>query len=164
MESSDPLVGRASRLTLHPFTRLELDGPLGSSTPSLVDVLFDSPLVPVQVPSVQGPGLHRLLEAGGLPAFALPRLPRSRAAWQNQVQTDTLAILDVQVLPNEPLDVGTARAVLDAVLRTPGGQINRTRIGQELDLDARTVGRYLGILQRRFLMPLQSTLLPSLSR
>lgn len=158
MESSDPLVGRASRLTLHPFTRLELDGPPGSSTPSLVDVLFDSPLVPVQAPSVQGSGLHRLLEAGGLPAFALPRLPRSRAAWQNQVQTDTLAILGDQVLPNEPLDVGTARAVLDTVLRTPGGQINRTRIGQELDLDARTVGRYLGILQRRFLM----TLLPNL--
>ena len=158
MAGSDPLVGRATRITLHPFTSLEMDGPLDSPTPSLIDLLFDSPLTSTQAAPPRTADLRRRLETGGLPALALRRVPQSRAAWQNQVYADTLAILGDRVLPTETLDTGTARRVLDSVLRTPGGQINRTRIGQELDLDARTVDRYLGILQRRFLI----TLLPNL--
>ncbi len=158
MAGSGPLVGRMTRLVLHPFTALEMDGPLDSPTPSLIDILFDSPLAPARTSPTRTTALRRRLETGGLPALALPLLPRSRAAWQNQVRADTLAILGNRVLPTETLDTGIARRVLDSVLRTPGGRINRTRIGQDLDLDARTVGRYLGILQRRFLI----TLLPNL--
>ncbi|WP_314779931.1 DUF4143 domain-containing protein [Actinomyces massiliensis] len=158
MAGSDPLVGRATRITLHPFTSLEMAGPLDSSTPDLIDLLFDSPLTSAQASPTMTTDLRRRLEIGGLPALALPLVPHSRAAWQNQIRADTLAILGDQILPTETLDTGTARKVLDSVLRTPGGQINRTRIGQELDLDARTVDRYLGILQRRFLI----TLLPNL--
>ena len=74
------------------------------------------------------------------------------------MQADTLAILGDRVLPTETLNTGIARRVLDSVLHTPGGRINRTRIARKLDLDTRTVGRYLGILERRFLI----TLLPNL--
>ena len=74
------------------------------------------------------------------------------------MQADTLAILGDRVLPTETLNTGIARRVLDSVLHAPGGRINRTRIAQDLDLDARTVGRYLDILERRFLI----TLLPNL--
>ncbi|ALC98363.1 hypothetical protein AM609_00680 [Actinomyces sp. oral taxon 414] len=158
MAGTDPLAGRATRLALHPFTGLEAQGPSDSETPSLIDILFDADLTAAEAPSTGTDDLRTRLETGGLPAFALPLLPLSRAAWQNQVQADTLAILGDRVLPTEDLNTGIARRVLDSVLHTPGGQINRTRIARELDLDARTVGRYLGILERRFLI----TLLPNL--
>ena len=158
MAGTDPLAGRATRLALHPFTGLEAQGPSDSETPSLIDILFDADLTAAEAPSTGPDDLRTRLQTGGLPAFALPLLPLSRAAWQNQVQADTLAILGDRVLPTEDLNTGIARRVLDSVLHTPGGQINRTRIARELDLDARTVGRYLGILERRFLI----TLLPNL--
>ncbi len=158
MAGTDPLAGRATRLALHPFTGLEAQGPSDSETPSLIDILFDADLTAAEAPSTGTDDLRARLETGGLPAFALPLLPLSRAAWQNQVQADTSAILGDRVLPTEDLNTGIARRVLDSVLHTPGGQINRTRIARELDLDARTVGRYLGILEHRFLI----TLLPNL--
>lgn len=158
MAGTDPLAGRATRLALHPFTGLEAQGPSDSETPSLIDILFDADLTAAEAPSTGTDDLRARLQTGGLPAFALPLLPLSRVAWQNQVQADTLAILGDRVLPTEDLNTGIARRVLDSVLHTPGGQINRTRIARELDLDARTVGRYLGILERRFLI----TLLPNL--
>lgn len=158
MAGTDPLAGRATRLALHPFTGLEVQGPSDSETPSLIDILFDADLTAVGAPSTGPDDLRTRLETGGLPALALPLLPLSRAAWQNRVQADTLAILGDRVLPTEDLNTGIARRVLDSVLHTPGGQINRTRIAQELDLDPRTVGRYLDILERRFLI----TLLPNL--
>ena len=158
MAGTDPLAGRATRLALHPFTGLEAQGPSDSETPSLIDILFDADLTAAEAPSTGTDDLRARLQTGGLPAFALPLLPLSRAAWQNRVQADTLAILGDRVLPTEDLNTGIARRVLDSVLHTPGGQINRTRIAQELDLDPRTVGRYLDILERRFLI----TLLPNL--
>ncbi|WP_311471563.1 DUF4143 domain-containing protein [uncultured Actinomyces sp.] len=158
MAGTDPLAGRATRLALHPFTGLEAQGPSDSETPSLIDILFDADLTAAEAPSTGPDDLRTRLETGGLPAFALPLLPLSRAAWQNRVQADTSAILGDRVLPTEDLNTGIARRVLDSVLHTPGGQINRTRIARELDLDPRTVGRYLGILERRFLI----TLLPNL--
>ena len=158
MAGTDPLAGRATRLALHPFTGLETQGPSDSETPSLIDILFDADLTAAGAPSTGTDDLQARLKTGGLPALALPLLPLSRAAWQNQVQADTLAILGDRVLPTEDLNTGIARRVLDSVLHTPGGQINRTRIAQELDLDPRTVGRYLDILERRFLI----TLLPNL--
>ncbi len=158
MAGTDPLAGRATRLALHPFTGLEAQGPSDSETPSLIDILFDADLTAAEAPSTGTDDLRTRLETGGLPAFTFPLLPLSRAAWQNRVQADTLAILGDRVLPTEDLNTGIARRVLDSVLHTPGGQINRTRIARELDLDARTVGRYLGILERRFLI----TLLPNL--
>ena len=158
MAGTDPLAGRATRLALHPFTGLEAQGPSDSETPSLIDILFDADLTAAGAPSTGTDDLRARLETGGLPALALPLLPLSRAAWQNQVQADTLAILGDRVLPTEDLNTGIARRVLDSVLHTPGGRINRTRIARKLDLDARTVGRYLGILERRFLI----TLLPNL--
>ena len=41
MAGTDPLAGRATRLALHPFTGLEVQGPSDSETPSLIDILFD---------------------------------------------------------------------------------------------------------------------------
>ena len=158
MAGTDPLAGRATRLALHPFTGLETQGPSDSETPSLIDILFDADLTAAEAPSTGTDDLRTRLETGGLPTFTLPLLPLSRAAWQNRVQADTLAILGDRVLPTETLNTGIARRVLDSVLHAPGGRINRTRIAQDLDLDARTVGRYLDILERRFLI----TLLPNL--
>ena len=158
MAGTDPLAGRETRLALHPFTGLEAQGPSDSETPSLIDILFDADLTAAEAPSTGTDDLRTRLETGGLPTFTLPLLPLSRAAWQNRVQADTLAILGDRVLPTETLNTGIARRVLDSVLHTPGGRINRTRIARKLDLDARTVGRYLGILERRFLI----TLLPNL--
>lgn len=158
MAGTDPLAGRATRLALHPFTGLEAQGPADSETPSLIDILFDADLTAAEAPSTGTDDLRARLQTGGLPAFALPLLPLSRAAWQNRVRAGTPAILGDRVLPTEDLNTGIARRVLDSVLHAPGGRIHRTRIAQELDLDARTVGRYLGILERRFLI----TLLPNL--
>ena len=143
MAGTDPLAGRATRLALHPFTGLEAQGPSDSETPSLIDILFDADLTAAEAPSTGTDDLRTRLQTGGLPAFALPLLPLSRAAWQNRVQADTSAILGDRVLPTEDLNTGIARRVLDSVLHTPGGRINRTRIARKLDLNPRTVGRYL---------------------
>ena len=140
MAGTDPLSGRATRLALHPFTGLEAQGPSDSETPSLIDILFDADLTAAEAPSTGTDDLRARLQTGGLPALALP-LPR--AAWQNRVRADTLAILGDRVLPTEDLNTGIARRVLDSVLHTPGGRINRTRIARKLDLNPRTVGRYL---------------------
>ncbi|MFC2688172.1 MAG: DUF4143 domain-containing protein [Arachnia propionica] len=69
-----------------------------------------------------------------------------------------LALLGDQVLPEEKLDAGIAGTVLDSILRIPGGQLNKTGLAAELGIDQRTVSRYLGILDRRFLL----TFLPNL--
>ena len=80
------------------------------------------------------------------------------AILEARVHSDMLALLGDQVLPDEKLDVGIAVTVLDSILRLPGGQLNKTRLAAELGIDQRTVSRYLGILDRRFLL----TFLPNL--
>lgn len=85
-------------------------------------------------------------------------MPLSRTELEHRVRSDTQALLGDRLLPGEKLDVGIAQGVLDAILRIPGGQLNATRIGQQLDLDQRTVSRYLQLLEQRFLL----TRLPNL--
>ncbi len=157
MAGSDPLVGRATRVQLQPFSAFELSSQT-RHVPSLVDLLFEADLQPVELSSVNQDQLIRMVRLGGIPANVLSAVAPSRNVLEARIQSDTLAILGDQVLPNERLDIGLADIILSSILRIPGGQLNQTRIAQELSLDQRTIARYLGILQRRFLV----TTLPNL--
>ncbi|MDO5084328.1 MAG: DUF4143 domain-containing protein [Arachnia propionica] len=152
MAGSDPLVGRSTRLRLHPFTSFELTASPQRTIPSLIDLLFDAPLETSELRALTQRHLVALVRTGGMPSYCLPAIPLTRSALESRVRSDTLALLGDQLLPGERLDVGIAQAVLDAVLRIPGGQFNATRLGQGLDLDQRTVSRYVQLLERRFLL------------
>lgn len=152
MAWSDPLVGRSTRLRLNPFTSLELNTPSQETIPSLADLLFDGPLETGELGALTHRHLVTLVRTGGMPSYCLPTIPLTRTALENRVRSDTLALLGDQLLPGERTDVGIAQAVLDAVLRITGGQLNATRLGQGLNLDQRTVSRYVQLLERRFLL------------
>lgn len=152
MSGSDPLVGRSTRLRLQPFTAFELNSSTQPVIPSLIDLLFDAPLETNELRTLTERQLVALVRTGGMPSYCLPVIPLTRGALESRVHSDTLALLGDQLLPGERVDVGIAQAVLDAVLRIAGGQLNITRLGQGLDLDQRTVSRYVQLLERRFLL------------
>lgn len=158
LEGSDPLVGRATRTRLHPFSALETSHPAETDAPCLVDLLFDAQLDLDTPGPVSTQELVRLLRTGGVPSYCLSTVPLTTSALEVRVHSDMLALLSDRVLPEEKLDVGIAGTVLDSILRIPGGQLNKTGLAAELGIDQRTVSRYLGILDRRFLL----TFLPNL--
>lgn len=158
LEGSDPLVGRATRTRLHPFSALEASHSAETDAPCLVDLLFDAQLDLDTPGPVSTQELIRLLRTGGVPSYCLSAVPLTTRALKARVHSDMLALLGDQVLPDEKLDVGIAGTVLDSILRIPGGQLNKTRLAAELGIDQRTVSRYLGIMARRFLL----TFLPNL--
>lgn len=151
MAGSDPLVGRASRIGLNPFTSLELASG-AEGTPSLIDQLFDADVRAATFQAVTLERLITIIRTGGIPSYALSSYPLPTHVLRQSVAADALAILGDQILPEEHVDAGLGLRVLDAVLRIPGGQLKQTRIAQELGIDDRTVGRYLRVLERRFLL------------
>lgn len=69
MAGSDPLVGRASRVRLTPFTSWEMNTPPGGTIPSLVDLLFDGPLETDDLHPLPHRDLLTLVRTGGMPTY-----------------------------------------------------------------------------------------------
>ncbi|SPF68012.1 TIR domain [Propionibacterium ruminifibrarum] len=152
MAGSDPLTGRSVRIRLDPFAALELGAHPDQAVPSIVDILFDAEFHGESVGMSEQAELCAVLRTGGIPAYCLPAVRLTRSALNARVASDNLAILGEQLLPGERLDPGIALRVLDSVLRIPAGQLNRTRLAQELGVNHQTISRYLGILERRFMI------------
>ena len=164
MGASDPLAGRSTRIRLHPFTAAELTTEAGQVVPSLVDILFDGDLTHTSLSTTSREDLTSTLRRGGIPSYSLSSLPLTRRALEARAQADALALVDESLAPGERINPGTARRVLDAVLRTPGGLLNRTRLAEELAISIPTVTRYLDILERRFLVWTLPNLRPGAAR
>lgn len=140
---SDPLARRTARLTLEPLSEAELRLP--GKRWSLVDQLFDGEPEGGLVAETDWPSA---LRRGGLPRYRL----QSAATLPGQILGDLDSILTDDVLPGERFDRRIASDVVRLVLRKPAGELNVAAMASELRIDARTVGRYLDVLERRFLI------------
>ena len=124
---------------------------------SLVDALFDGDWTTVTGRQF-GSGdadLVAVLRYGGMPSLCIPGVNpgiTNLAQVNQQVFSENEMSLGRELLPGQAVDILRARAVLDAVVAYPGGILNKNRLANELEMDARTVGRYLDILTERFLV------------
>lgn len=145
---ADPLARRHLRMTLHPFTQWEISG----QKRSLVDALFEAEPVSGTYVQLGDAQLVDVLRRGGFPKYVLPQAVYTRGARRRSIATDIDAVLSDTVLPEIDFNLTKARETLDALLRAPGGIFNATSLGSRLELDRRTVDRYLDRLHRLFLV------------
>lgn len=154
---SDWLTGRAQRLELLPFSATELAARPLPQGYSLVDALFEGDWTTVAGRRF-GAGdadLVATLRYGGMPSLCIPGTNpgiTNLVQVNQQVFSENEMSLGRELLPGQSVDILRARAVLDAVVAYPGGVLNKNRLANELEMDARTVGRYLDILVERFLV------------
>lgn len=145
---ADPLARRQLRLSLQPLTRWEVAGQSGS----LVDALFDG--APEIGDYRQDDDLTILshLRTGGFPRYVRPGGVLTSEAMRRGVRDDITAILSTSTSPALDFNVVKARELLDALTRSPGGIFNATALGRRLQIDRRTVDRYLDKLGELFLL------------
>lgn len=147
---TDPLARRAARVLLEPLSEAELR--LAHTAPwSVVDQLLDgTPAVGRSAPPAENWEEHVI--RGGLPRYRVMHAGRPGSALARRIDQDMAGLLTDDVLPGERMDARTARDVLTRLLMHPGGELNATAISKSLGIDARTVNRYVDILERRFLV------------
>ncbi len=147
---TDPLARRASRLTLEPLSEAEL-ADQDSGPWSVVDQLFDG--TPSAGKSVSlAMGWEEQVTRGGLPRYRIMNATRSLRQLHSQIEQDIKSLLTEDVLPGERNDTRIASDVLTHLLMHPGGELNTSAISRSIGIDARTVNRYIDILERRFLI------------
>jgi predicted AAA+ superfamily ATPase len=170
---ADPLTRRSRRLTMQPLTAWEI----GAQPGSLVDALFDGQPITQQIsqPGSRTDGtanktpltdealLGNML-IGGFPGYVYPAMETTRQQVGDRIRSDMSSVLGETILPDAKYDAVIARTALDALLRAPGGIFNASRLGQSLDLDRRTIDRYLSVFQRLFLIHWLPNLATSASR
>ena len=144
----DSLAGRIELVRLLPFAQCELNG----SNSSFIDRLFNGEDVlsgPFDGPAVIDEALVARVLAGGFPE-ALARKPHRRAQWYE----DYLAlILDRDVRDTASLEQLDAMPRLVELLAQQAGQLsNIANIANAVKLSRPTVGRYIEVLERLFLV------------
>jgi uncharacterized protein len=139
---SDPLVGRAVRLSMWSMTRGELEG----GHTDFVDRAFGDGWEPGAVKvSKRDPWF------GGLPGMTGVLTEASSSQWEREVATYVEGVL--------PLGAGNSRVDLGRLLRTfrylaanSGQLLNFSRAASELGMQANTVRAHLEILEASFLL------------
>jgi predicted AAA+ superfamily ATPase len=145
---ADPLTRRSVRYSMSPLTEWETADQSGS----VVDVLFDGmPLLGTRT-TLSDSAILDQMATGGFPTYRFPATATTPRQRLDRIRADIASTFSDSALPDVDLDAGIARVALDALLRTPGGIFNASRIAQSLDLDRRTIDRYLSIFSRTFLM------------
>jgi len=145
---ANPLVRRADHVTMHPLTSWELS----SQTGSVIDSLFDRRPRPGRYEQPSDEQLLDALRVGGFPGYAVRTTHLTRARLRASIAADLTGLLSSPVSPKLEFNAVKARALLEAVLRNPGGIFNAADLGNRLDLDKRTVERYVDIFGRLFLL------------
>lgn len=150
----DWLTGRANRLELLPFSASELSRRGVVDDYSLVDALFQEDWEGVTVGDDSPGVLAGTLRRGGMPNLCLPGMDESLDVRDinHLVASEVELALGRDVLPGLAFDATTAKVLFDALLRMPGGLLNRYRLAEEIGIDQRTVVRYLDVLAQRFLI------------
>ena len=141
---SESLAGRMETVTLLPLSRAELM----RRKPSFLDQAFEG-RAPRPTSSVVGDELVEVVVAGGYPEM-LSRTSVRRTAWARQytravITRDVRDIAEVERLDDMP-------RLLRAFAHHAGQLLNATDLGGQLGLDAKTVRRYLGILEQVYLV------------
>lgn len=148
LEGQDPLARRSRRFTLHPLTRREIQG--GSR--SIVDDLWDGKIdLTFRSPLERG-DLYDLMALGGFPRYAVESRYMTARERNLSIRDDIDGVLGDTILPEEQLDRTIAHTVLRSLLGIPGGILNVAKLSREIGYDSRTINRYIGIFERRFLV------------
>lgn len=142
---ADSLAGRMEVLSLLPLSQSEIEG--GSR--NWVDHVFAGRIPESVAPAVGDRLVERVLRGGYPEAIARPSA-RRRIAWARQylaaiVQHDIREVADVDRLDRMP-------RFLLALARTAGQMCNYTRLAGEVGLDGKTASRYVGVLERLYLL------------
>lgn len=148
LEGQDPLARRSRRFTLRPLTRREIVQNPGN----IVDDLWEGSFDQAFRSDVSRRDLYDLVALGGFPQYALGTqltTPRERYL---SIRDDIDGVLGDTILPGEQLDKTIAHSVLRSLLGLPGGILKVSRIANDLSYDSRTISRYIGIFERRFLI------------
>jgi uncharacterized protein len=143
---ADSLAGRLEVITLLPFAQAEL-----ASTPGdLLDRLFDGAGLPGVVNPMVGDDLMACVLKGGYPeALRRPSASR-RQAW---LQDYVALILDRDVRDIANIDqLDRLPRLLDVLAAHAGQLVNHSSYGAALGLTTPTAQKYVGILERLFLL------------
>ncbi len=143
---ADSLAGRLEVITLLPFAQAELAGTPGD----LLERLFDGGTLPGVSNPVVGDALMARVLQGGYPE-ALRRTSASRRqAW---LQDYVALILDRDVRDIANIDqLDRMPRLLDVLAAHAGQLVNHSSYGAALGLTAPTAQKYVGILERLFLL------------
>lgn len=143
---ADSLAGRLEVIVLMPFAQAELAGTPGN----LLDRLLDGAGLPAVVSPVLGDTLMELVLKGGYPE-ALRRTSASRRqAW---LQDYVALILDRDVRDIANIDqLDRMPRLLDVLAAHAGQLVNHSSYAAALGLTAPTAQKYVGILERLFLL------------
>lgn len=143
---ADSLAGRLAVITLLPFAQAELAGTPGD----LLDRLFDGDALPPAENPVVGDALMARVLQGGYPE-ALRRTSASRRqAW---LEDHVALILDRDVRDIANIDqLDRMPRLLDVLAAHAGQLVNHSSCGAALGLTAPTAQKYVGILERLFLL------------
>lgn len=149
---ADSLAGRMEVHALLPLSQAELQGRQSDFLRRAQ--AHDWPLTqPAWVtPAVNGQQGDMLLNvlAGGYPEMRARATPARRSAWakayiQTLVERDVRDVSQVEHLSQLP-------RLLEATAAHCGQLFNATQLGGQLSMDARTVEKYLGVLEKLFLV------------
>lgn len=143
---ADSLAGRLEVITLLPFAQAELAGTPGD----LLERLYDGGGLPGVASPVVGDALMDRVLKGGYPE-ALRRTSASRRqAW---LQDYVALILDRDVRDIANIDqLDRMPRLLDVLAAHAGQLVNHSSYGAALGLTAPTAHKYVGILERLFLL------------
>ncbi len=151
---SDSLAGRLEALPLLPFSMRELAQRKGS----WLDLCFASPAeiakklrkLPNEVCSAyRGAELFQAVITGGYPEARL-RTSRRRAIWMEQYLQAILTRDVREIATIEKLD--QLPRLLKALAQMSGQLINFSNLANDLNIDQKTIARYLAVLEQVFLV------------
>jgi predicted AAA+ superfamily ATPase len=132
-------------VTLLPLSRAEL----GRRKSSFLDAVFAG-RVPAAASARTGEDLIEVVVAGGYPEMLTRATAVRRAGWAREytravIARDVRDIAEVTHLDEMP-------RLMRALAQQAGQLLNATELGGQLGLDAKTVRRYLGILEQVYLV------------
>jgi predicted AAA+ superfamily ATPase len=143
---ADSLAGRLEVITLLPFAQCEL----ASTSGDLLDRLFDGEGLPGVNNPVTGEALMERVVRGGYPEALRRSQPGRRQAW---LENYVALILDRDVRDMARIDqLDRMPRLLDLLAAHAGQLINHSSYGAALSLTAPTAQKYVGILERLFLI------------
>lgn len=142
---AESLAGRMEVVSLLPLSRAEIHG----ARPTFLDKAFSSKVAkPLEI--VVGADLVNAVLIGGYPEMLTRDDPKRRQAWAREyvdaiVQRDVRDVAEVDKLDQMPR--------LLRVLAHHSGQLtNFMQTGAQINLDAKTTRRYIGVLEQLFLV------------
>jgi uncharacterized protein len=142
--ATESLAGRVESIPLLPLSQGEI---AGFKPPTFIDSAFAGELPkPVAKPH----DLIPMVLAGGYPEAIIRTSDRRRSNWHHEyvksiVERDVRDVASVSRLDRMPL-------LFELLARSSGQLVNWLSIGGQIGLDAKTVERYVGILEALFLV------------